>query len=1846
MPNDRRRRPPHEGSNQHDLAQSMAALHAWVAYDAEIDATPAGRESRALREAGHSLTARGYLHEAHENFLRAVALCERGVTGAAAASAWFDLAESYCRRRDGIKVENLLRARELFGRCLDSDVRRRTPLRNAASHDAMGRVLRALVREGVNLDSTALAEAEQHFREAIGIARACGPLGMRDAAGYRHNLGNLYRQQGRPSDAEEAYRRALEDLAVYRRLPDEFRSAMPEPIEDLGTHLQLTFAEVLLERGGEARLRQALDRLRIASRSKDPTTRATAHMLSARAELAKRNVDRREVRSHLDAVVWCDLRPENMAVFVDLLCRAELPDRAVRVLDEAIEDAVRRRTAALSDHAADHAAGDAQTLARTLAALHLQADRPVAAFLALESVASLRYMEAALHAGLFDEDPVTRALRHRHRAYSATVMQLAQLASLMSRVEAAEAGRIFAEYRDSLSPIDGDDANEPTDHVLKVEAHEAIAEALREARGLLNAEGDASTPVEAVQRASQHLRSTALRFARLADARSPEDALARASHSLALDEAGLTAMVAERPGTVFVRVHLTHELLASAVWHDGALRSRGMRTSLDRASLDALNELLRAARDPEAKPSSMDGLLRALDLTAILPDGPFDHLVILPSIFAALVPWGAVGVAGATPLDRAARITVLPNLTPLRVPPVVLGGRSETLLVAPGASVARGATRFHDVAFGVVGDNERLLAGGEATKEAVRVAAGAARVVSFFAHGRHVTGECAEIQMADGAWAPWEFGSDWRSCERVELWACASGVNLPSDPLTPVVDEAFGIDIAFHGAGARSTVASLWPVSDFVTAQIARRFRQAVREGIDPARALADAQRWWRDNVVPELPSLLEDTPELRLADAIVAVLGDPSAVDVMEAELGPLARDAPVRSDARAAILTRFASPLAWAGFRFVGVGEAATKTHVVERVRPMNPAERAELDALVRAASEVADPDTVRRAHLRSLTADAVSAARAIEVARAFASRGLGAARHNLLRAAAWLHEALAAESNPRVWQALQLEVAWVWLELARGEHEAEPLGEIYRRDPIYASRAREMVRGIASSGERVVISVWLDALQSPPSSWSRVDDAVWRATCAAVGSIKDQVWQRRTAALALEWFLGHRESGPQALDAAFALLDALPLSDDGERDLYADARIGCSAALLDLRRDVGREPPPPIVLSSRDLARSSSWIAQAAQQEFLDRDDVTVRASAMIDRLEQAHWGTLEAPFEDFCDASGAPGLAWHRVVGAYLAGRFAMPDAVLPLHHLASLQLGADLRLAAIHRMARRAPRNTERATLAQLLWRREQLLTRLEDLARLPAIAEGALPAASADADAFQLPMGALVAAGEASPWALTGWIAAHDLNDADAKTARTGAFAVARELDALDAAIASSVAAVEAAVALTEPASDAGALLRRAAVVASLLPMRRITDIESGLSQSSPAVAWLGASIGGGGELLLSVVLGGSPATRRARVVGEGSGWALKATLTALIAPRPEDHGRSSGTSTDRAEAFDALCRILDGALGALLGPVSGERRVQLRVLAPGPLRALPWSGLTAGGVPLRDRFSAVSLLPWIDFDDQPIATPSELTLCALSDEREHGDASFGACAVATVRRSEPRTIATEAHDRRRGTDVVESEAIERFADEVAVVRWYGVGFRYTVNATTEGVGLSLGRSLTERNLACTSFRRCRRVEYWAATGDLGALMSVSSGDRDAIPALVWAALASGTEGVLDLAWPVHDLVKALVFERFAWELRHAPEAPSSALAAATRAVAALLARWRDRGSAFDSPANALAWLDEARKGAAREAGVDPALVVAFSSSENAVESARDLAGLMKTCAAASQLGSFRWWGR
>ena len=139
--------------------------------------------------------------------------------------------------------------------------------------------------------------------------------------------------------------------------------------------------------------------------------------------------------------------------------------------------------------------------------------------------------------------------------------------------------------------------------------------------------------------------------------------------------------------------------------------------------------------------------------------------------------------------------------------------------------------------------------------------------------------------------------------------------------------------------------------------------------------------------------------------------------------------------------------------------------------------------------------------------------------------------------------------------------------------------------------------------------------------------------------------------------------------------------------------------------------------------------------------------------------------------------------------------------------------------------------------------------------------------------------------------------------------------------------------------------------------------------------------------------------------------------------------------------------------------------------------------------------------------------------------------------------------------------------------------------------------------------------------------------------------DGDTLPGFVRSFLMNGAAGVLDMAWPAHDLVKAMVAECFGALRRLGPLWEPVALARAVSWVGTILAHWHAAAHGFGTKKEALQWLDGARMSAAQQANLDPRAVIPFAPLANAPSLPASVDELVAEICEPVHLAAFRWWG-
>lgn len=426
----------------------------------------------------------------------------------------------------------------------------------------------------------------------------------------------------------------------------------------------------------------------------------------------------------------------------------------------------------------------------------------------------------------------------------------------------------------------------------------------------------------------------------------------------------------------------------------------------------------------------------------------------------------------------------------------------------------------------------------------------------------------------------------------------------------------------------------------------------------------------------------------------------------------------------------------------------------------------------------------------------------------------------------------------------------------------------------------------------------------------------------------------------------------------------------------------------------------------------------------------------------------------------------------------------------------------------------------------------------------------------------------------------------------------------------------------------------------------ALAPRSEIRSIEEELRDLPEECAVLGMSVSPRGELVaISLWRDGEDLHERCTVSEPGLGLMVTTGLAEVIKPIRADSSEARGVAADRAAGWSRLAAQLEPILREVLGPCVGHAR-HLRVFAPGSLRSLPLLGLTMEGTPLAARFGSISHLPSLGFERRvPIdRCASPYTVCTVATGHGYGETRFGEAAMGTLRRWFPPEIRAEA-GRPEGADIFEARAIEQNSAQAEVIRFYGLGHDYALNSSAVGLLLPGPRTLMLSNLRRLVVPKVRAVEIWASLGGSAEMLTTVGYDGDRLPAFVRSFLMQGAAGVLDLAWPVHDLVKAMVAECFGATRRIGPQWEPFALARAVEYVRRTLARWQWESSGFTSKAQALGVLDRVRQAAAAEAGLDPQAVVPFAPLAEAPCLGASVEEMVAEVCRPVHLAAFRWWG-
>ncbi|MBU0553187.1 CHAT domain-containing protein [Myxococcota bacterium] len=1624
------------------------------------------------------------MHEAHELFEASYSLIKQGEQSAAAASAAYQLAESLLRLPTGSRISNLIRALDLSRAALDDPARHTCPIYHARSLDQLARIKRAFYDQSSEQIDT--GEIRGLYKQALRVLDGRGLHAELQSASVRVNLSNLEEIKGNHKKALSYRQEAV------RNFEKVWQSA-----EDFPDELKMYINE-LLYRENESRLSAIFSLANSLSiegqyRESIQLYESVIHQASSHSDIRTLSIINASYLAvihfydHKRALSWIksvSLLNENFELLTKLaLTTFELlkgeDEFILHLLDTIDRRLDHERAMAPSGHMSNVYAKHQQKIASIKSIFYLERGKYFLSFATLERVMGFSFTDF-ISKDTFDlRDPVENELFYKRDLYSIASNVLDEL-SLFIPATPHESYSDLLEA--SLGMLDQRELNPPID-----------------LEKILNS---ANVPRAIKEYADQYRDRTVSMFdaheRRRTEKNSPFGIVEHPAFALAAHADHL-----------FIVVHIEHPGIAVASWiEEGAPRSKGVRFELDPKHLEVLWEDATSLKPLTALGEAFAKLLPS--------DALARHLVIIPSLTGHRIPWAAVPVAEDVRLVEVVRsIAIAPCLAPYAITRAPTRPRQGTVFVAPGTELKKPV--YGDrIAF--AGREGRRLEEKDAHLEAVLEAAETADVLAFYTHGQRGEGALG-LELVDEPFSEQHMGARERlaGMERVELWACSTGFNSPTRLLLPATHDAYGIDVEFLRAGVRTSIGTLWDVTDATTGLIAGRYGEALAGGRSAVEALAEAQRWYLREFLPQARSQPDEASLMRLLTS-------------HELRWGSTLGEAP-----RADTVAQLEDLRAWAGFRFIGVPEDRPEGEWYP-TPPLTDDDRAWLEAALAEPEEA--PifwmgerwfEGVRREALSEPTFE-----RALGVADAYRLRLEGRRNYNLALALAWGALAEHLTSDPTQARRAQRQEAWTLFEAFVGER---PAHEMLFWPPMagwlpVARAAAERLGGAEGGCLTALIEAHATRPWLGPPSPTFVERVL--SEINGIESLRTRA-EVLTAVSDLAWSCG--DIPEHLIERLVDLLISLKLP-KGEAFWAAQLQSRINLRVCLLRQRHGDHSGPGWwgeLLPNADLAASIAWAGRLAHEHDEATDMAHKSFSEDAQQLQSRVWGRLEGEdLANACRRTASPDDAWHCAIGGPNSVRVKLSGGENARHILTELCLSCDPGL----------------ARAAKLKWLGALLERGAEPFSALlgtPALRRTVLRIFAEVTTTFYSTgetLGAtpVEALADAEGWALRTILDRHIHCDPSAPAI----LALERALEDIDGDI-ERVAGRGTLLGVLEK------ILELRADKEALYPKHFLEEIERWLGERGANTLMLGLGFGIGSQVVLALYgeLGGRGISRATRSeVGVAPG--LMNHLTHLLR-LPEMEG---GAEARHESAWRALEVALAPRLEALLGDLEIPRGARLLLCAPGPFRHLPLWALEVRGRSLLERFDEVIHLP-----SHTLSTPSGPGASSVAQIGGEGHPIWRE--LAGLDRAD-RLSDTPA----RAADLPEIRALARHPQR-RVVRIFG---EVRAGSTSEMAGVIVGpeRRMLPQNLDEPTLLGNEVVELWfPTTGGFDSLSPLYSG-VDQLPAWVEHAFTSGAGTVIDLAWRVPEPVLWTVIAHYC-HARRRGASPERALNIGLRACRAVI---------------------------------------------------------------------------
>lgn len=308
---------------------------------------------------------------------------------------------------------------------------------------------------------------------------------------------------------------------------------------------------------------------------------------------------------------------------------------------------------------------------------------------------------------------------------------------------------------------------------------------------------------------------------------------------------------------------------------------------------------------------------------------------LLPSFFASHIPWIATGTIGNRLFEFVDEVNWIPSV-------MYLYKNSKYLNAKCGTYKAQGGnTLFEEFA------EHSLLTGDEnCSKSSLISKVNDAEIFTYYGHCEHQYPHRPLLLFRDYKITDLELSDSVRGAERIELWACQSGSNIPLHILASNVNEAFGMDMRMLEWGAKTAIGTLWAVPEFVTAHIKNRYELFLCDGMPASAALLSAQRWW---ITEGADKVLEEIKIIGKTGYLESLNYNCTDGKTMEALLGPvLSSNRKIDTLDFDQLMKEFKHPSSWAGIRFCGI-KTAKRTYINKEKLELNSEDKSFLSNLI---------------------------------------------------------------------------------------------------------------------------------------------------------------------------------------------------------------------------------------------------------------------------------------------------------------------------------------------------------------------------------------------------------------------------------------------------------------------------------------------------------------------------------------------------------------------------------------------------------------------------------------------------------------------------------------------------------------------------------------------------------------------------------------------------------------------------------------------------------------------------------------------------------------------------------